>query len=381
MDSLRGAAARGRHDVDAAVRPLAAGPRRDRAVAARHRARVPGLAAGAACAANGSPAFGQYRPSRRTAATTPWSLQVIEVSDGRIVGINFPRHGPAVPAVRPAPEPPRRAHSGGPLDDVERVNPSPHGPVQSTSAFFGSRCSSVSTGRRGRHGRRRGRARRRPRTAARPRRRRTLRPRPTSPAWTPSARAGRAASTGAIVVLWKAFWLQSTKIFPGRSALAIVGRHPVRRLPLEHRPDGPGEVGGVLVGDAGVFSGTYNCRPFEPDVLHQPSQLDRGEDLADPQGDLAAVADVGAGPGVEVEDDRPRRVLSVGRQAIGAWSSRAARLAAHTSAAGLLDDGSSRCRRGDRPGRAPRAPSRGGASGSASRRSRSRRCRRGTAST
>jgi RNA polymerase sigma-70 factor (ECF subfamily) len=34
-------------------------------------------------AANGSPAFGQYRPGGK-----PWALQVIEVTDGRITGIN-----------------------------------------------------------------------------------------------------------------------------------------------------------------------------------------------------------------------------------------------------------------------------------------------------
>ena len=32
---------------------------------------------------NGSPAFGQYRPGGQ-----PWALQVIEVTDGRITGIN-----------------------------------------------------------------------------------------------------------------------------------------------------------------------------------------------------------------------------------------------------------------------------------------------------
>ena len=34
-------------------------------------------------AANGSPAFGQYRPGGQ-----PWALQVIEVTGGRITGIN-----------------------------------------------------------------------------------------------------------------------------------------------------------------------------------------------------------------------------------------------------------------------------------------------------
>jgi RNA polymerase sigma-70 factor (ECF subfamily) len=38
--------------------------------------------------ANGSPAFGQYKPSP-DGGLEPWSLQVIEISAGRIVGANF----------------------------------------------------------------------------------------------------------------------------------------------------------------------------------------------------------------------------------------------------------------------------------------------------
>jgi RNA polymerase sigma-70 factor (ECF subfamily) len=38
--------------------------------------------------ANGSPAFGQYRPSGAGGAHEPWALQVIEVADGKIVGLN-----------------------------------------------------------------------------------------------------------------------------------------------------------------------------------------------------------------------------------------------------------------------------------------------------
>ncbi|MGI8802916.1 MAG: sigma-70 family RNA polymerase sigma factor [Solirubrobacteraceae bacterium] len=38
--------------------------------------------------ANGSPAYGQYRPSGPGGAHEPWALQVIDVSDGRIVAIN-----------------------------------------------------------------------------------------------------------------------------------------------------------------------------------------------------------------------------------------------------------------------------------------------------
>lgn len=38
--------------------------------------------------ANGSPAFGQYRPSGPGGRHEPWALQVIEMSDGQITGLN-----------------------------------------------------------------------------------------------------------------------------------------------------------------------------------------------------------------------------------------------------------------------------------------------------
>ena len=38
--------------------------------------------------ANGSPAFGQYRPAASGGGLDPWALQVIEVSNGQVVGIN-----------------------------------------------------------------------------------------------------------------------------------------------------------------------------------------------------------------------------------------------------------------------------------------------------
>ena len=37
--------------------------------------------------ANGTPAFGQYKPSP-DGGHEPWALQVIEISDGRIVGLH-----------------------------------------------------------------------------------------------------------------------------------------------------------------------------------------------------------------------------------------------------------------------------------------------------
>jgi RNA polymerase sigma-70 factor (ECF subfamily) len=57
--------------------------------------------------ANGAPAFAQYRPSGPDGAFEPWALQVLDISDGRIVAINtfldtarmFPLFGvPASPA-------------------------------------------------------------------------------------------------------------------------------------------------------------------------------------------------------------------------------------------------------------------------------------------
>jgi RNA polymerase sigma-70 factor (ECF subfamily) len=59
-------------------------------------------------AANGSPAFGQYRPAEDGDGHTPWALQVVELVDGRIKGLNafldterlFPMFGlpPRLPA-------------------------------------------------------------------------------------------------------------------------------------------------------------------------------------------------------------------------------------------------------------------------------------------
>ncbi len=39
--------------------------------------------------ANGSPAFGQYKPSETGSGWDPWALQVLEISDGRIVEFTF----------------------------------------------------------------------------------------------------------------------------------------------------------------------------------------------------------------------------------------------------------------------------------------------------
>ncbi|HWY89706.1 MAG TPA: nuclear transport factor 2 family protein [Solirubrobacteraceae bacterium] len=39
--------------------------------------------------ANGSPAFGQYKPSETGSGHDPWALQVLEVADGQIVEFTF----------------------------------------------------------------------------------------------------------------------------------------------------------------------------------------------------------------------------------------------------------------------------------------------------
>ena len=40
-------------------------------------------------AANGSPAFGQYKPSASGSGYDPWALQVLEIADGRIIEFTF----------------------------------------------------------------------------------------------------------------------------------------------------------------------------------------------------------------------------------------------------------------------------------------------------
>jgi RNA polymerase sigma-70 factor (ECF subfamily) len=42
-----------------------------------------------AAAANGAPAFGQYKPSTTGDGYEPWALQVLEIADGRIVELTF----------------------------------------------------------------------------------------------------------------------------------------------------------------------------------------------------------------------------------------------------------------------------------------------------
>ena len=62
--------------------------------------------------ANGLPAFGQYKPGP-DGGYVPWAIQVLEISQGRIVGLNFFLDtAPVVPPLRVAP-------------DLRRVGPRP----------------------------------------------------------------------------------------------------------------------------------------------------------------------------------------------------------------------------------------------------------------
>ena len=53
--------------------------------------------------ANGSPAFGQYKPSETGSGYDPWALQVLEIDERQDRRVHvLPRHRDALPAVRAA---------------------------------------------------------------------------------------------------------------------------------------------------------------------------------------------------------------------------------------------------------------------------------------
>ena len=74
---------RGRDAVDAAVRPVADAAATTSSRGGSARDRLPGLARDPDVAANGSPAFGQYKPSASGGGYEPWALQVLEISGRR----------------------------------------------------------------------------------------------------------------------------------------------------------------------------------------------------------------------------------------------------------------------------------------------------------
>ncbi len=80
---------RGRREaVDAAVRSLASWPGRHPHLVVRPGHRLRGSRVVPAVSANGSPAFGQYKPADG-GGYEPWALQVLEIEDGRIVEFTF----------------------------------------------------------------------------------------------------------------------------------------------------------------------------------------------------------------------------------------------------------------------------------------------------
>ena len=135
------------------------------------------------------------------------------------------------------------------------------------------------------------------------------------------------------MVLWCAFWLQSTKILPGRSTLAMT----VVTLPGICRsitwPTASAKSAAASWVTPGVLSGTYICSPFDPEVLHQPSRPTDSSTSRIPMATTQhSTIDV-FGPGSK-SNTRVRGVSRSAASAIGAWISIAAMLAAHTIAAG-----------------------------------------------
>ena len=51
--------------------------------------RLRGFPPGRRSRANGSPAFGQYKPDPENGGLSPWSVQVLELDGDRISGITF----------------------------------------------------------------------------------------------------------------------------------------------------------------------------------------------------------------------------------------------------------------------------------------------------
>ncbi len=150
------------------------------------------------------------------------------------------------------------------------------------------------------------------------------------------------------------------------------------QLLLQHLADGEGELGGLLVGHAGRVHRHVQLQALRARRLAPALEADRGEHLADAEGDAAALDDRRcSGRG---RSRTPRRAAWRGRRP--APSARAARWPPcwrPTPAPPARRGGSTRCRPGGRPG--PRATwtHSGRWTGSASRRSPWSRCRWGSA--
>ena len=115
-------AARRRHPVDAALRHVAAGDRRDRPLDARRRQSACRGSRLVPTAANGCPAFGQYRVDP-AGGHAPWALQVIEISGDRISGIHSFLDTDLFPALRAPRPPPGVARRGRAAPRGRRIPP------------------------------------------------------------------------------------------------------------------------------------------------------------------------------------------------------------------------------------------------------------------
>ena len=94
---------RGRDPVDAAVRPVARGPRRHLRLVVRAGDRLPGLARDPDRRGERLAGVRAVQAERAGGGYEPWALQVLELSDGRIAEFTFFLDtDDAVPALRPA---------------------------------------------------------------------------------------------------------------------------------------------------------------------------------------------------------------------------------------------------------------------------------------
>ena len=88
MEALTALLARGRHAVDAAVRPVAAGRATTSSAGCSGPARECEGSKLVPIEANGSPAWGQYQPRSGRWLRSRGPCTVLETQDGKVTGIN-----------------------------------------------------------------------------------------------------------------------------------------------------------------------------------------------------------------------------------------------------------------------------------------------------
>ena len=151
-----------------------------------------------------------------------------------------------------------------------------------------------------------------------------------------------------IVVLWRAFWLQSTKIFPGRTALAIVVVTRSGCCFSSTWPDGQREVGGGLVRarrvQRHVQLQALRARRLGPASRPTAASTSRASSAIWQHSTIVAGA-----PG-RSRTPSPAGCLEVVGAAPSARAARARPCWPTTPAPPARRTGSSRCRRRDRPG-------------------------------